>query len=69
MLALAEFEARLCPLCGRPLSVCTAESAERDVKVPPPTRCHYSTKVMVAQKAYEKAQHPRALMFFPQAQD
>lgn len=69
MVALAQHEDSLCPNCGRPLSICTAESAEGNVEVPPPTRCHFTTRVMQARKAYEKSQYPQALMFLPRLRD
>lgn len=62
-LALAQHESELCPLCGRPLAVCTAPDAEWDVTVPAPTRCHYSTAVAMARVPYEKTPNNGALMF------
>lgn len=65
MLALAQHKAETCPLCGRPLSVCTAPDVEGKVEVPPPTRCHYTNAIEQARKPYQdgKAQNPGALMF------
>lgn len=64
MLALAEHESRLCPLCGRPLSVCTDPATEGRWKTAPPTRCYATTSVIQARKPYdEKSAEPRALMF------
>lgn len=62
-LSLAQYEAELCPLCGRPMAVCTAPEAEWDVAVPSPTRCHYSTAVAQARTAYEKSPNNGSLMF------
>lgn len=51
MLALATYRSTLCPLCGRPLDVCTDPRNERNWRSVPPTRCHATTAVIAAQKA------------------
>lgn len=65
-LALAAFEDSLCPLCGRPLAICSAPEAEGRVTVPAPTRCHVTTAVELARRPYrddKKVSQPGALMF------
>ena len=69
MLALAEYQASLCPNCGRPLAVCSAPDAEGKVQVPPPTRCHVTTAVARAREPYAKSKYPNALMFRPHVAD
>lgn len=64
MLALAAHRATLCPLCGRPLSVCTDPASEGRWTVAPPTRCHASTAIARARKPYdEKSKESHALLF------
>lgn len=64
MLSLAEHESGLCPLCGRPMSVCTDPASEGRWSSAPPTRCYATTTVMKARKPYdEKSDEPRALLF------
>jgi hypothetical protein len=63
MLALLAYENSLCPLCGRPLSVCSDPANEGRWKVGPPTRCHASTAVSVARADYDKAPNAGALLF------
>lgn len=63
MIALAEYEAMLCPNCGRPIEVCTDPKNELRWRVGLPTRCHATTAVLQAQEAYAKTKHSRALMF------
>lgn len=64
MLALADYRANLCPLCGRHLSICTDPVNEGRVKVGPPTRCHFTTAVEKAREPYRgKATQASALMF------
>lgn len=64
-LALAQYEAGLCPLCGRHVSICTAPGAEGRIHVPPPTRCHVTTAIERAREPYKggKARYAGALMF------
>ena len=65
MLALAEFEASLCPNCGRPLSVCTAPETELRLRMGEPLRCHFTTGQQIAREKYKDSPHPQALMWFP----
>lgn len=65
MLALTEYEASLCPMCGRPIEVCTAEGSELRVRVPAPHRCHFKTAVERAREKYKDHPHPGALMYSP----
>ncbi|HZL06774.1 MAG TPA: hypothetical protein VFE45_15395 [Coriobacteriia bacterium] len=53
MLALAQWrDEDLCPLCGWPKAICQDQATEGRVTVPPPTRCHITTAMHAAQKAY-----------------
>lgn len=65
MLALQRYRVEdLCPICGRPKSVCQAPEAEFMFDVPPPNRCHITTALRRAQKTYldaAHAPHPDAL--------
>jgi hypothetical protein len=63
MLALLAYENSLCPLCGRPLRVCTAPESEGRWKVGPPARCHAWTAVQTAKAEYDKSPTPGALLF------
>jgi len=66
MLALAEYEATLCPRCGRPIEVCTNPANEMRFRVPLPTRCHATTAVLQTQEALGKnkySRHVGALLF------
>lgn len=63
-LALAEFESRPCPNCGRPTSVCTDPASEGRWAVPPPMRCYPTTAILEARKPYdERSPQPQALLF------
>ena len=56
MRALAQYrDDLLCPSCGWPKSVCQDPMTEFTARVPPPTRCHVTTAVNRAQKAYSEA--------------
>ncbi len=64
MLGLAEYRAaEVCPSCGGPKWICQAPDAEHEWDATLPTRCHISTAVRRAQKAYADA-NPAA---FPEA--
>ena len=65
MLALADYESRICPLCGRPLSVCTDPANEGKVKAALPRRCFFTTAVEQAREPYNhgKAKNANALLF------
>lgn len=64
MRALADYEANLCPNCGRHLSICTDPESEGKWHAPAPTRCFPTTVILEARKPYdEKAHHSRALLF------
>ena len=62
MLALAHYEASLCPLCGRPLSVCTDPANEGKFEVGLPTRCHAKTADVKNADALRKYPHHEALL-------
>jgi hypothetical protein len=51
MAALGEYEKTLCGHCGLPREICEAPTAEWNVRVPAPTRCHVTTAIMRAQEA------------------
>lgn len=56
MLALEAWEnEELCPMCGWPKEICQAPSAEFDLRVPPPTRCHVTTAIRRAQEERQAA--------------
>jgi hypothetical protein len=63
MVALAVYEAGLCPSCGRPRSVCTDKANEGRFRADLPMRCHATTAALEAQKGYKKSLHPQALLF------
>lgn len=63
MLALADYEASLCPKCGMPTAICQARDTEGRVAVPAPSRCHVTTAILGAQKGYQENEHPAALLF------
>jgi hypothetical protein len=63
ILALAEYRAGLCPNCGRPLRVCTDPAGDGKWTVDPPTRCHATSALVIAQKAYMDAPQPEALLW------
>ena len=65
MYALADYEATLCPACGRPLDVCTAEDTELRVRPGEPLRCHISTAVDRKREKFTDNPYPQRLMFFP----
>lgn len=64
MVALAQHRDSLCPLCGRPIEVCTDPVNEPRWESGQPTRCHATTAVRRAMEPYQKkAKHPEALLF------
>lgn len=66
MLALASYEAALCPNCGRPVSVCSDPNSENLWRSDAPTRCFAATAVLRSQERYsdpKKTPHGRALSF------
>ena len=69
MLALAEYEAGLCPKCGRPLSVCTDPANEFKFRTSDPVRCHATTSQSVATNKAKDARMPEALMFHTELKD
>jgi hypothetical protein len=62
MLALAVYRARLCPQCGRPLSVCTDPDSESEWLVPPARRCYATTALRLAAPQYKDSPQPEALL-------
>lgn len=64
MIGLAEYRAtEQCPTCGGPKWVCQAPEAETGWEAALPSRCHITTTVRRAQKAYADS-NPAA---FPEA--
>lgn len=61
MLALASYRASRCPNCGRDIDECT--TSEGKWQVPPPTRCHASTALSIAQVAYRESPQPESLLW------
>lgn len=55
MLGLEQWRTDLiCPLCGWPKSVCQDPKTEFRVEVPEAVRCHVTTALHLAQKAYSE---------------
>lgn len=65
MLALQEYRAALCPLCGGPLAVCTAPENEHRFKGGLPIRCHATTARAQAMEPYRDQPFKEALMVAP----
>lgn len=68
VLGLAAYEAGLCPLCHRPVSVCQAAENQDRFVAPDPVRCHASTALLAKQAGYSEDRNPqmRALLFHTQ---
>ncbi len=69
MLALQAWrDEHICPLCGWPKAVCQDPAREFDTEVPAPTRCHITTALRRAQKAYGEQQgaNPEGLLWAAQ---
>ena len=62
MLALAHYEATLCPKCGGPIAECTDPANEGKYKTDPPTRCHKTTAQIMATEDWDKRKHTGALL-------
>jgi len=69
MLALAEYEAGLCPKCGRPLAICTDPGNEFKFRTGAPVRCHAMTSQAIAAGNAKDARMPEALMFHTELRD
>lgn len=65
ILALQVYKASLCPLCGGPISVCTAPENELKFKGGLPIRCHATTARAIAMEPYRDQPNSQALMFAP----
>ncbi|TDE02831.1 hypothetical protein [Jiangella asiatica] len=67
MRALSQYRATLCPLCGRPIEVCTDPANEMRWRSGLPTRCHATTAVLQAQeglgKKKKQSRHTGALLW------
>lgn len=63
MLALSVYRDTRCPSCGQDIRDCTSASAEGKYVVPPPTRCHATTALLIAQKPYADAPQGGALLW------
>lgn len=74
MLALAEVQAReeadRCRLCGLPLEICRAKSAEASVPVDV-ERCHVTTAIVKTREQYERDEmpHMQGVEFIPRIGD
>lgn len=66
MVALAQYEAWLCPKCGGPLSECTDPKNEGKYKTEPPTRCHKTTAQLMATEDFDKRKYAEALLIVTQ---
>jgi hypothetical protein len=62
MLALALYRDGLCPNCGRPMRECTAAAADGKFEADVPVRCHATTALVIAQKAFTNPQ-PEAMLW------
>ena len=69
MLALQAYRGALCPLCGGPLSICTAAENEMKYDAGLPVRCHATTARGRAAEPYKDQPGAQALMFIPQLRD
>jgi hypothetical protein len=63
MLALADYEARLCGGCNQPLDQTTKAEHDGAYRAGLPIRCHRCTASLQAQEAYQENPQPQALMF------
>lgn len=63
MLALDEYDASLCPLCGLPRTECQDPSAENRAEAGMPVRCHVSTARIRRQEEYADAKQGGALLY------
>lgn len=62
MLALDWYRRSLCPLCGRPVSVCQDPDNEYRFTVDT-VRCHAQTMISIYGKGAAEQPHPEALLF------
>lgn len=63
MLALDEYDATLCPLCGMPSDLCQDASAEGRAEAGLPVRCHVTTARMQRAEEYADAKQGGALLY------
>ncbi|MBM0277807.1 hypothetical protein [Micromonospora tarensis] len=63
MAALAAHRSGRCPSCGGDAAVCCAPDGDGAFVVPPPTRCHVTTALAVAQAQYQDSPQPQALLW------
>ncbi|MEU4399784.1 hypothetical protein [Micromonospora orduensis] len=61
--ALAAYRAGRCPSCGGDASVCCSPASDGAFVVPPPTRCHVTTALTIAQAQYQESPQPQALLW------
>lgn len=69
MLALAAYEATLCPICGGPADECQSPEAEGRFKGVPPTRCHRTDAIVRYQENTDEYPRPKALMWGAEKRD
>lgn len=63
MLALDEYEAGLCPMCGLPSELCQDPSAEGRAEAGLPIRCHVTTARIQRQDEYADVKQGGALIY------
>lgn len=63
MLALADYRATRCPSCGQDIRECTAPDADGRYHVGLPVRCHATTALSIARKAYVDTPQSEALLW------
>jgi hypothetical protein len=63
MLALHDYESRLCSGCHQPLDQTTKREHDGAYRAELPIRCHRCTASLQAQEAYQESPNPQALMF------
>jgi hypothetical protein len=61
----------ICPLCGFPKEICQAPEAEFELDEPTRIRCHVTTRLRAAQKAYadDPTGRPDGLVWVPRFRD
>jgi len=62
VLALADYRAGRCPLCGGDIEECGPKSRGQ-WKVPDPRRCHRTDALILAQESRKKTVRPQALLW------
>jgi hypothetical protein len=63
LLALAEYRAGMCPVCGGPLDECTSHEASGITFKANRVRCRRRDAVLIAQDGLQNTQRPEALVW------